>query len=146
MARLIVLAALALAASGCTLPSTPMSASNTSSEPAVDKDTYHIGLDWTSPGVPPGTNFTFGMHVDGTVVSQSTHVGAHFGTAPSDAPSTTVYASKCKHASGQLPNDFRVECTAPATAGTYYLRGHAQEVRGNTTINWWSEEVTFTVQ
>ncbi len=138
---------------GCTMPSDQTTTSPTTGAPAaekpIDASTYTIAVDWTNPTMGPGTEFKFTEHIDGKVSTQSSHVGAHFGPNHVEAgmASATTYTTKCVHAAGNhtLPGGYEVTCTAPATPGTYYLRGHAQETRGTVVTNWWSDEVTFTV-
>lgn len=75
----------------------------------------------------------------------SDHIGAHFGSNSTTAPSTTVYNKTCAHRAGALPGTYEVTCTAPTELGTYYLRGHARMTEGNVTNQWWSPEVSFRV-
>ncbi len=144
-ARSIVIYLLALGLlAGCTMPS---ETATTSAEKPIDGSTYKIHVIFTAASVQADQNFTFPMQVDGTVVTHSPHIGAHMGLNHVEAAqaSKTTYAIACKHVESQIPNDFDVTCTAPHDPGTYYLRGHAQETRGETVTNWWSDEVSFQV-
>lgn len=155
MARPILACLLAAAfLAGCTMPSDTTTSTTGASATAkpVDASTYKITLDWVNPGVQAGLNFTFTEHIDGTIVTQSTHIGAHFGNATHDLAqaSTTTYTKACVHAGTpstpkSLPGDFEITCTAPAQPGTYYLRGHARENVNGSDVNWWSDEVHFDV-
>jgi hypothetical protein len=101
------------------------------------------------PTAPLGRNatFTFADHVSGDATRASDHIGAHFGPAPAPVPSTTVYPTACAHTHGDLPGVYQLTCTTPDVPGTYYLRGHARITTGtNSTVSWWSDELTFTVQ
>lgn len=134
--------------SGCVIPSEPETSATGSIEtapalPHVDASTYTITLDWVGVSVPANRSFTFPMHVDGTVSSPSTHIGAHYWTSSQTSP-TTANALKCDHMVGErrVPNDFDVTCT-PVNPGHYYIRGHVQMTRGTELINWWSDEHEF---
>lgn len=130
---------------GCTMPSDP-AASTTGTGPALAADTYRLHADWVLVNTQAGQNFTFTLHVDGNVSSTSPHIGGHMGPdqVPASQASKTTYPLPCIHGSTPMhvPNDIQVTCTAPATPGTYYIRGHVQDSTG--ALNWWSDEYTFT--
>ena len=78
----------------------------------------------------------------------SDHVGAHFWNATQADPTAAIGSSTaCTHRQGntELPGSFNIECTAPATPGTYHVYGHVR-ISGGTTLNWWSAPSTFTVR
>jgi hypothetical protein len=151
------LLAAAFALAGCTAPSDDHSddhptASTSASQtatgtPAPTASSYSIDV-FGFPTMPlaPSATFNFTDHITGDAQRTSDHIGAHFGPNSTTTPSTTAYPSICQHTHGDMPGDFMVVCTAPATPGTYYLRGHARITLGaNSTVSWWGDELTFTV-
>ena len=117
-----------------------------STAPAPSPSSYTITLEGF-PVAPVAANstFTFTDRIEGDVVRTSDHNGAHFGMNSTQDPSTTAYPVACAHTHGDLPGTYQVTCTAPATPGAYFLRGHARIVQDNVTSNWWSMEQPFTV-
>lgn len=131
--------ALALLAAGCAGP-------DDDPAPPPQDDSYRLAVaNVPATPVAPNSTFTFDLAVDGDEQRTSDHIGAHFGNSTTTQPSTTVYASTCQHQGGALPGHYQVTCTAPATPGIYFLRGHARIIQDNATTQWWSAEATFTV-
>lgn len=143
MRTLLALVLASLLAAGC---SSPTDDGEGDAPAPLDADTYHLTLaNVPTTPVQPNSNFSFDLAVDGDDQHASDHIGAHFGNSTTATPSTTVYATTCMHQAAQLPGDFQVTCKAPATAGVYFLRGHARIIQDNVTTQWWSAEITFTV-
>lgn len=114
--------------------------------PAPNTTSYTIVLEGFPVGpIPANTTFSFNDHITGDATRTSDHIGAHFGPNSTMAPSTTAYPVACQHTPGSLPGTFPVTCTAPKTAGTYFLRGHARIGQGNQSVSWWSAEQPFVV-
>lgn len=131
---------------GCSSPPSEDDGDGSGAEQALDSATYAITL----AGVPTlpvaqGQPFHFNSTVSGGPTHTSDHIGAHFGNASTTEPSTAAYNVSCVHQQGDLPGKYEVTCTAPAKAGVYYLRGHARITEGETVVNWWSAETSFTV-
>lgn len=135
----------AILAAGCSSPSG--GGPSTSTAPAhVDAGTYIITLEGFPVGpVAGGSNLTFRDRITGSVQAYSDHIGAHFGSNSTDAPSTTAYNMTCAHSVGNLPGVYDVTCSVPRAPGLYHLRGHARIMQDGTPVNWWSAEQTFTV-
>jgi len=149
MRLLLAASALVLLAGCSTAPATPSPSSSSSSAAPVDVDgsTYTIAIQgFPVAPLAPGATFNFTDVISGPVSRASDHIGAHFGMNHTDAPSTTIYNMTCVHQPGNLPGDYKVSCTAPMKAGTYYLRGHARVTKADgTQVSWWSDERVFTV-
>lgn len=106
-------------------------------------------FDLVAAGVPAkaeaGKAFTFSVTAAGPEARTSDHLGAHYGSATSNAPSTTVYAKACAHTTGNLPGTWQVTCTI-AEPGTVYLRGHARTNESGTLKNFWTSEFKVEVE
>lgn len=103
---------------------------------------YTLEISGFPQAVEAGANFTFVLTATGGENATSDHLGAHFGntSAPTAAPSTSVYARACPHITNvtDVPGTYHVTCSMP-TAGTWYLRGHVRVGDNNS----WGDEMTL---
>ena len=127
---------------GCT---SPKDDDATGTENALDSATYSITVSDMPTAVLANATFRFNSTISGGPVHASDHIGGHFGNKTTTEPSTATYDMACAHTGGDLPGKYQVSCTAPKMSGVYYLRGHARITQGETVVNWWSTETTFTV-
>ena len=126
---------------GCT--ETPASSSSTA--PAVSSDSFSVTVSDLRPTVVAGAPFTINVTFTGAKAIASNHLGAHFGGNHTTVPSTSVYTTSCIHETSVTPpGKFQIHCNAPTKPGVYYLRGHGRP-SSDATVNWWSDEQTFTV-
>lgn len=152
-----LLAALVLAAAGCTTPADDSDSDgshmmSSSGMMSMGPGTYHMQLSGL-PGsaVAPGTVFNVTVTAQmGTGMAMahhaSDHIGAHFwNRTVSDPTANTGNATSCAHRAGDLPGSYEAACTAPAVPGTYHIRAHARISDNGTMRHWWSDEQTFTV-
>jgi hypothetical protein len=126
--------------------STPTPGSSSASSSAtMAASPYTLSItNFPEVAMQPGTPFNYQLHVtgpDGT----SDHIGGHFSTKAVPTPTIEQYSFACNHGTNNLPGIYTVTCTAPAQAGTYYLRGHVRTGTGTATAHAWSSEMTFTV-
>ncbi|HUR24418.1 MAG TPA: hypothetical protein VM327_00195 [Candidatus Thermoplasmatota archaeon] len=148
MRVLLVCGLILVGLAGCS--STPdagaPSSTSTSASPDPTADSYMVMvMGFPTTPVARNSTFTFTDHVSGDVTRTSDHIGAHFGPVTAPVPSTTIYTTACNHTHGDLPGLYEVTCTAPANPGTYHLRGHARITTASGPVDWWSDELTFTV-
>ena len=140
--RTVLVVLLAGLLAGC---SSPKDDDDTGAENALDSATYSITVSDMPAIVLANATFRFNSTISGGPVHASDHIGAHFGNKTTTEPSTATYDVSCAHTGGDLPGKYQVTCTAPAKTGVHYLRGHARITQGETVVNWWSPETTFTV-
>jgi hypothetical protein len=130
---------------GCSSPTDGEDDGETGTEHALDSATYGITVSDLPTVVLANSTFRFNSTISGGPVHASDHIGGHFGNKSTTEPSPAVYTVACAHVAGDLPGKYTVTCTAPTTTGVYYLRGHARITEGETVVNWWSTEQTFTI-
>lgn len=138
------LALLAAAFAGCTDP-------DEDDQMMMGPGSYHMDMSGM-PTMPmsPGEKFNVtvmaqagmaGMH--GT----SDHIGAHmWNRSIADPTGMLGNATSCAHTGGEMPGEYRAQCTAPMQPGTYYLRAHARMMDDDGQMHhWWGDERSFTV-
>lgn len=116
-----------------TTPGTPPANETTS---PLDSSTYTLDAAGIPAQVKPGQRVEFVLFVNGTVVRESDHVGAHYA----DNDTTTPPAEgrrDCEHQAGELPGLFTVACTFQ-DVGTWYVWGHARINDSGELRNWWT--------
>lgn len=94
--------------------------------------------------VRAGSAFSYKLDIAGPEAS-SDHIGGHFASSPVPSPVITAYSNACNHIEGDAPGTYTITCTAPAQAGTYYLRAHMRTGVDPSHAHAWSAEQTFTV-
>lgn len=119
-----------------TTPVTPTTTPTPPTTPVLDSSTYAIAVSGQPTQALPGAAFNFTMFVNGSIMHESDHVGAHISSNDTTNP-PGAGRQDCEHTIAQLPGTFLVNCTI-ANEGTWYVWGHARINDTGELRNWWS--------
>lgn len=117
----------------------------------MDGDSFHMTMMGMPSGpMAPGQPFNVTVramagHED--MHGTSDHIGAHmWNMSVADPTAGLGNATACQHTGGDLPGEYRVQCTAPMQPGTYHVRAHARMMDDDGAMHhWWGPEHSFTV-
>lgn len=103
----------------------------------------------TAP-VASKSNFTIRVNVTGTENATSNHLGAHYWNATQPNPTAANSTGACAHlpdATGAI-GSWTITCSIEnknVGATDFFLRGHVRVTEGDTTLDWWGEELKVSI-